>query len=60
MNDRPLDETNDPKEVDTGEVFRPSSRQLPPGPLPPRDRKVLMGLLAAAAAFVAVVVAVTR
>ena len=56
MSDLPLPETDDQRERDFGEVFRPSTRHLAAGPLRPGDRKLLLlGLLAAAAAIVAVV-----
>jgi len=55
MSDLPLPETDDPRERDFGEVFRPNPRHLAAGPLRTGDRKLLLGLLAAAAAIVALV-----
>jgi hypothetical protein len=55
MSDLPLPETDDPRERDHGELFRPSPRHLAVGPLKPGDRNFLLGLLAAAAVTVALV-----
>ena len=60
MSDLPLPETDDPHEIDAGELFRPSARHLEPGPLKPVDRKVLFGVLAAVAALAVVVVSMAR
>jgi hypothetical protein len=60
MSDLPKPETDDPREIDAGELFRPSPRQLPTSPLKIGERKVLWGFLAAAAAIAAAVVALTR
>lgn len=49
MSDLPLPESDDPREQDHGELFRASPKHLAAGPLKPGDRKVLVGLLAAAA-----------
>jgi hypothetical protein len=53
MSELPAPETANPAELDHGELFRASSRQLAPDPLNLRDKNVLLALLAATAAAVA-------
>jgi hypothetical protein len=60
MSDLPKPETDDPREIDAGELSRPSLRHLPPQPLKIGERKALWGFLAAAAAVVAAAIALTR
>jgi len=50
MSELPAAESDDPSEIDHGELFRKSPRHLQPGALEPRDRKALWTVLAAAAA----------
>jgi hypothetical protein len=60
MSDLPTPESDDPREQDAGELFRPSRRQLPTVPTKSGDRKLFYGLLAAAAAVTAAVIALSR
>ncbi|MEP7100189.1 MAG: hypothetical protein ABI781_06750 [Burkholderiales bacterium] len=60
MSDLPLPETDDPRELDHGELFRPSPRHLPAPPLKVGNRNLLWGLFVAAAAVAAAMVVVTR
>jgi hypothetical protein len=60
MNDLPIPESDDPRERDHGELFRPSPRHLPAGPMTTGDRKLLLGLFAAAAAVAIALVSLSR
>jgi len=60
MSDLPKPETDDPREQDHGELFRPSVRHLPTTPEKATSRKVTYGLLAAAAAITLAIVALGR
>jgi hypothetical protein len=60
MSDLPTPETDDPREQDAGELFRPSPRHLPTTPMKSGDRKFLYGLLAAAAAVTVALIALGR
>ena len=60
MSDLPLPETDDPRERDHGELFRPSPRHLAAAPLKVGDRKLLLGLFAAVAAVAVAIVAIAR
>ena len=60
MSDLPLPETDRASELDHGELFRSSPRHVAVGPLKRGDRKVLLGLLAAAAAVAIALVSLTR
>jgi hypothetical protein len=60
MSDLPLPETDRASELDHGELFRSSPRHLAVGPLKRSDRKVLLGLLAAAAAIAIALVSLAR
>ncbi len=58
MNNLPKPETEDPKDIDHGELFRASARHLPTGPMLPRERKVLIAMLAATVAAVVALVSI--
>jgi hypothetical protein len=60
MNDIPTQETTEPREIDHGELSRPSEKHLRPGPLTTRDKKVLFGFLAAAATVAFALVALAK
>ena len=60
MPDLPTPESNDPREQDAGELFRPSQRQLPTVPMKSSERRVIYGLLAAALSLAVAVVALNR
>jgi len=60
MSDLPLPETDRASELDHGELFRSSPRHLAVGPLKRGDRKILLGLLAAAAAVAIALISLTR
>lgn len=57
MSDLPLPETNDPRERDHGELFRPGPRHLAAPPLTRGNRTLLWGVLAVAAAMAVAVIA---
>lgn len=52
MSELPAAETDNPSEIDHGELFRASLRHFEPGALKPRERNVLWTLLVATAATV--------
>jgi hypothetical protein len=54
MHNKPVSDTADPNELDNGELFRPSLRQLPTGQLKPTERRFIFGLLAVTALGLAV------
>jgi hypothetical protein len=60
MSELPESETDDARDIDHGELARPSPKHMAPGPLPAADKKVLMGVLAAAAALAVTIFAVMR
>jgi len=60
MTDLPTPESDDPREQDAGELFRPSKRQLPTVPMKSGERRVIYGLLAAAATLAVALVALNR
>ena len=60
MSDLPPPETNDPRERDAGELFRPSPRLLAAPPLKLGKGKLLLGLFAAAAAVAVAVLTLAR
>lgn len=51
MSDLPKPETDDPREQDHGELLRPSARHLPTSPAKSTERKIIYGMLTAAAAI---------
>jgi hypothetical protein len=55
MRNKPISDTADPAELDNGELFRPSLRQLPTTPLKSSERKFIFGLLTMTALGLAVV-----
>lgn len=59
MSELPAAETDNPSEIDHGEMFRKSPRHFEPGAIKPRDRKVLWTVFVATAATVALL-ALTR
>lgn len=60
MSELPAAETNDPSEIDHGELFRKSPRHFEPGAMRPRDRNVLWTLIVATAATVAFLALASR
>ena len=60
MPDYPKPDSDDPRDLDHGELFRKDNRQLPVPPAPklPRSSKVAIGV--AAAAVLAALFALTR
>jgi hypothetical protein len=52
MSELPAPETENPWEIDHGELFRPSHRHLVPDALKPGERNILWTALAATAATV--------
>ena len=61
MSDLPAPETNDPRERDAGELFRPSLRLLAAPPLKlGKGKLLLLGLFAAAAAVAVAVLTLAR
>lgn len=60
MSDLPLPETDDPRELDHGELFRPSTRHLAAPPLKLGNGKLLLAVFAAAAAVAVAVVAIAK
>jgi|KBSMisStaDraftv2_1062788.scaffolds.fasta_scaffold1478529_1 hypothetical protein len=60
MSELPEPETTDPREIDHGEMSRPSQRHLSPGPLPVQDRKALWAVLAAGAALALAVISLVK
>jgi hypothetical protein len=60
MSDLPKPESDDPREQDHGELFRRSARQLPTAPMKTNERKVVYGVLAAAAAIAVALIALGR
>jgi hypothetical protein len=60
MSELPVSDTEDARDMDHGELARPSPKHLAPGPLPAGDKKVLIGVLAAAAALAVTLFAVMR
>ena len=60
MSDLPAPETDDPRERDAGELFRPSPRLLAAPPLQLGKGKLLLGLFAAAAAVAVAVLTLVR
>ena len=60
MSDQRFQNTGNARDIDLGELGRPNTEHLPPGPLKSSDKRVLFGFLAVAAALAAAVVSMVR